>query len=524
MRQKKGEKRKPSHIRLYLSLLVFLLDVLIIVGIFVSLFFFEVFRYYVAVPLLIFYILTVITAIFITYSKVQTDFKVSWLAIIAIVPIGGIIIYLMFAQKITTRRMKKLRVNKINSMLIENRDDSTLELSSLKTANLDAYRVSNYIYQNLYASLYRNTKTEYFPLGQDGFPKIIEELKKAKKFIFIEYFIIEGGLMFDEIYSILEEKAKDGLDVRLIYDDFGTIGKIDANFFKKARQTSIKCFAFNRVRPSLDIRQNSRDHRKLIIIDGCVGFTGGCNLADEYINKKERFGVWKDNFLMLKGEAVNGLTSLFLSSWVLYSKVPEDIKPYSYKENTKNKYYEYRGGYVQPFGELPFDAEDGVKSVYLAMISKAKKCIYISSPYLTIDTELLTALKFAAKAKVDVRIVTPGIPDKKIVNQLTKSYYSELMLSGIKIYEYTPGFNHAKIIVVDGECAMTGTANFDFRSLYLNFESMVFFYGDSIVKKLEDDMKDMIDSSKEQKLEDYIDRPLYIKIIWGILRIFAPLI
>ena len=433
----------------------------------------------------------------------------------------------MFAQKITTKGKKKKRFNKITLALIKGMKDDNETLNKLSLINPDAYCIAKNIRDWSFASLYQNSRCEYFKYGELGFPKMIEELKKAKKFIFFEYFIIESGEFFDSIYEILVEKAKQGLDVRMIYDDFGSVNNVHTYFYKEVRKNGIKCFSFNRIRPAVDIRQNSRDHRKILVIDGKVGFTGGCNIADEYINKINRFGVWHDNILMLKGEAVNGLTNTFLSNWCLNNKKNNDdeVKDYLNSSLDDNDLQLLNdNGFYQPFGEVPFDGNDGTKNAYLGIISRAKKYIYISTPYLILDSEIITALQNASKGGVDVRIVTPGIPDKKIVYSVTRSYYAELLVAGVKIYEYTPGFNHAKIIVSDDTMAMTGTANLDYRSLYLHFENMVFIANSNVIYDIKADLQGMIIEGQLVKINDYLNKPLWKKMVWAMLKILAPLL
>ena len=360
---------------------------------------------------------------------------------------------------------------------------------------------------------------------------MVQELKKAKKFIFLEYFIMQSGEFFDSLFNVLVEKVKEGVDVRLIYDDFGCSSKMSSFFYKEVRKAGIKCYAFNMIRPFLDIRQNNRDHRKIMVIDGVVGFTGGINIADEYINIDSKFGLWKDNCVMLKGPAVNSLTTLFLSIWNLIEKKKKnedtiiDIENFSY---SRNKEYDVRenkkqNGFVTPFGEEPFDGEESARNVLLQMITKATKYVYISTPYLILDEEMITALEIAAKSGVDVRIITPGTPDKKIVYQCTRSFYGSLLVSGVKVYEYKPGFNHEKMMVVDGVMAETGTINLDFRSLYLHYENGIFFYGGKEVKDMDDDLKEMIKDSKEIFLNDYLKVSKIKRIWWSILRIFSTL-
>jgi len=524
------KKKKVPHIRVYTFALIFLIQIIALIGLIYLLVTYQALINYIWLPFLILYILDFVVSIFILNSKVESDFKTSWLVVIIIFPYGGVFLYLLFAHKTTTRKMRKLRFNKINYSLISGKIDCHNTLKEISDINEDAYIISSYLSNNCFASVFKNTSVKYFSYGQYGFPKMLEEIKKAKKFIFVEYFIIEDGYMFNSIYKLLKQKVKEGVDVRLIYDDFGSVKKIENYFFKKARSAGIRCFAFNRIRPTVDIRQNSRDHRKIMVIDGVVGFTGGCNLADEYINKVIRFGDWKDNIIMLKGEAVTGLTNLFLSNWnLMYRKTkfenPDILSEYSYYNNKQllSEVIE-SDGYVQPFGEVPFDGEDGNKNTFISMIFKAKKSIFISTPYLILDSEIQSALCSAAKSGISVKIVTPGIPDKKIVYQMSRSYYPKLLLSGVKIYEYTPGFNHAKIIVVDDDMAVTGTVNFDYRSFYLHFENSVFLFNCSVIKDIKNDMIKMVDDSKEVDTNEYLTKPLYLRLFWGILRVFAPLI
>ena len=523
----KKPKKKIKGLRVVISGLAFLLGTLLVV---VPLTLLLMSQDYVAsyyVSLLILLILDMVCGVFIANSDVQVDFKVSWLTILLCLPFVGAFLYILFAQKVTTNGLKRRRINKINIQLMESVDDTTETLNELKTVNVEAYFISRGIYKSALSGVYKNTTSEYFEFGELGFPKMIEELKKAKKFIFIEYYIIERGEFFDSIYNILKEKAHEGLDVRFIYDDFGAASKIEAQFFEEVRRDGIKCFAFNRVRPFVDIRQNNRDHRKILVIDGCVGFTGGCNLADEYINKVERFGVWKDNIIMLKGEGVNGLTNVFLTSWALNSnfKNPEDSKLFHF-ENNKNLHPEIElkdDGYFQPFGETPFDGEDTCRDVYLGMISRAKRYCYLTTPYLIPDNELLTALQNVAKSGVDVRIITPGIPDKKMVFNATRSYYAKLLSCGVKIYEYTPGFNHTKMMVCDDELGLTGTCNFDLRSLYLQFENCVFIANSSVVLDMKKDFDGMIEAGKPQSANEYLNKSIWKRIGWAFLRIIVPL-
>ena len=522
------KKRKNSHLRFIIAALVFLLGTILILALILCLILIESFGRFFYIPLIILFLLDVVCGLFIANSQSQVDFKVSWLAVLLCLSYVGAVLYILYAQKITTKGKKALRRNIINKKLKEGRLDSSLVLDEIKKKDEDVYIVANKLYKQSYASIYKNTQFEYYPLGENGFPVMIEELKKAKKFIFFEYFIIESGYFFDDIYAILKQKVKEGVDVRMMYDDFGSVAKINSFFYKDARKNGIKCFAFNRLRPAVDIRQNSRDHRKILVIDGVVGFSGGCNIADEYINKIVRFGVWKDNIFMLKGEAVNGLTTLFLSNWMLNKKSFQEENPKDYFYDKMKSIHPLllssQEGYYQPFGEVPFDGENATRDAFLQIIQSSKKYIYISTPYLIPDSEVITALESAAKSGVDVRIVTPGIPDKKLVYSITRSYYANLLLNGVKIYEYTPGFNHAKILVSDDKIAITGTTNLDFRSLYLHFEDSVLICLTPKIAEIRDDVLEMCKVGKKINVNDYLHIPLHKKIAWALLRIIAPLI
>lgn len=524
----KKKKRKNSHVRFIIAALVFLIGTIVIVGGLAALILSESFGKFFYIPLIVVLLVDFICGIFIANSQSQVDFKVCWLTVLLCLPLIGAILYLLYAQKITTKGKKALRRNIINKKLMEGKEDSSLVLAEIKEKDPSVYPIVNKLYKQSLASIYKNTNFEYYPLGELGFPVMIEELKKAKKFIFFEYYIIESGYFFDDIYKILKEKANEGVDVRMMYDDFGSDAKINSFFYVDARKNGIQCFPFNRLRPAVDIRQNNRDHRKILVIDGVVGFSGGCNIADEYINKRIRFGKRKDNIFMLKGEAVNGLTNLFISSWMLNKRKfkEEDPKNYfydkmiAYREDIKPTFE----GYFQPFGEVPFDGEYGTRDAILQMILSSQKYCYISTPYLIPDSEIITALETAAKSGVDVRIVTPGIPDKKLVYSITRSYYANLLLNGVKIYEYTPGFNHAKIFVSDDKIAITGTTNLDFRSLYLHFEDCVLICLSPKIEKIRDDILEMVKEGKKVDVKDYLHIKFHKKLAWALLRILSPLV
>ena len=525
------KRRNGFQPRVLISLLMFFLQVVLVVTFFVVLVLSPFGTEFYLGGLIVLLLFDCVIGLFIANTKVEASFKISWLVVVICLPFVGGFLYLLFANKITTKKMRKNRFAVINDLSVKLRPDCSKELAALSKKCESAGNIANYLYLNANSGTYTNTEVTYYKIGDLSLEPMVEELKKAKKFIFLEYFIMQSGEFFDSLFNVLVEKVKEGVDVRLIYDDFGCSSKMSSFFYKEVRKAGIKCYAFNMIRPFLDIRQNNRDHRKIMVIDGVVGFTGGINIADEYINIDSKFGLWKDNCVMLKGPAVNSLTTLFLSIWNLIEKKKKnedtiiDIENFSY---SRNKEYDVRenkkqNGFVTPFGEEPFDGEESARNVLLQMITKATKYVYISTPYLILDEEMITALEIAAKSGVDVRIITPGTPDKKIVYQCTRSFYGSLLVSGVKVYEYKPGFNHEKMMVVDGVMAETGTINLDFRSLYLHYENGIFFYGGKEVKDMDDDLKEMIKDSKEIFLNDYLKVSKIKRIWWSILRIFSTL-
>lgn len=377
----------------------------------------------------------------------------------------------------------------------------------------------NYLMNYLNFPVTKNNNINYYKLGELAYPEMLKELKNAKKIIFLEYFIIKNGTMWSEILKILEEKAKEGLDVRLIYDDMGCIALLPTSYPKQMKEKGIKCIAFNKLNPFLGVIMNNRDHRKMMIIDGKTVFSGGMNLADEYINLEHPYGKWKDNGIKITGEAVWNFTIMFLNMWNSYRKDDEDYKKYKYdfsKENLE------QNGYTIPYGETPLDNEIVGENVYLNIINQAQKYVYIMTPYLIIDTDMINSLILAAKRGVDVRIVVPGIPDKKIVYSLTTSYFETLIKNGVKIYKYTPGFVHSKVFVSDDNIATVGTINLDYRSLYLHFECGIFMQDVEVIKDVKKDLVDTIGESHFVSKKEAM--PKLLKSVWqAVLRLFAPL-
>ena len=446
--------------------------------------------------------------------------KLSWTFLILLSPILGTLLYFLFGRSDLTKYVRR-HMEKVNQEVSDclTRDMETEKL--LEEADASVYHQSKYINDFGHFPVYRNTSTKYYKSGEDMFPDMLEALKAAEHYIFMEYFIIEEGYMFQSIVDILEEKVKQGVEVRLIYDDVGCISTLPPKYYKRLQKKGIQCAAFNPFRPVMSVIMNNRDHRKIFVVDGTVGFTGGINLADEYINKVERFGYWKDTGVRIEGEGVWSLTNMFLSMWNIIIRSSEDYTQYLPSVHQKKPFVD--DGFVQPYGDSPLDHENVGENIYLNIISKAKDYVYIFTPYLIIDHETLVTLCNAAKSGVDVRIVTPGIPDKKMVYLLTQSYYEPLIRAGVKIYQYTPGFIHAKCFVCDDEIATVGSVNLDFRSLYLHFECGVWMYRSKAVMQVKEDCLETFACSEEISLEFCTKRALPIRVLQSMLRLFAPL-
>lgn len=361
---------------------------------------------------------------------------------------------------------------------------------------------------------------EYAPLGEDFFRQLMRELPKAKKFIFLEYFILEKGLMWDSVLEILRERAAAGVEVCVIYDDFGCIQRLSASYPKELAGFNIKAVPYNPMRPSMDPSLNYRDHRKICVIDGQVGFTGGINLADEYINKVERFGHWKDTSVLLRGAAVRSLTRMFLQQWTLNAGSDTLDRP-------EEEYLTARAlpaqGYVQPYPDSPLDHFNVAENAYLHLIQRADHYVYITTPYLILDNEFVTTLKTAAESGVDVRIITPSHPDKWYVHMVSRSYYQTLIQSGVKIYEYQPGFIHAKMCLCDDEAAMVGTANLDYRSLYLHYENAVLLYHTPVLAEIKKDIEETLEKSRLITIEELRSKLRGTSALCALLKLLAPL-
>ena len=468
-------------------------------------------------------IISVLVVLWIVNKKINPSYKLGWTILILVSPVFGVMLYLLFGKSRIAQAIqnKYAQVQKESIPFMEPKEET---IRHLEADSPSAAVQSNYIHRYSSFPVHENTTAKYFQVGDDMFPVLIHELEQAQHYIYIEYFIINDGVMWRTILDILERKASEGVDVRLIYDGFGCLTTLPYRYDRFLKEKGIQCQVFNPFRPLLNIVQNNRDHRKICVIDGHTGFTGGINLADEYINQKKRFGHWKDTAVMLKGEAVWNMTVMFLHMWNVINNSSEPIDHEAHMPHRFHPEPFAGNGFVQPYSDTPLDGEIVGENVYLNIINRARKYVYICTPYLIIDNEMMTALCLAAKSGVDVRIMTPGIPDKKMVFLLTQSYYEQLLEAGVRIYEYQPGFLHAKSFVCDDEIAVVGTINLDYRSLYLHFEDGVWFYKNNVIQDILDDFNQTLKYCDPISIEFCKKRNIVVRAFQSILRLFAPLL
>ena len=473
-------------------------------------------------------LISIIVCIYIINKQEKAGYKLTWIFLILVFPVLGGILYIMLNIWSNPKRLKKsldrnIKESRSAFYMSGNRIDELIE-------NFPEFKTqAHYLQEYAGFPVYGNTRQTYFPSGEKYFYNVLEELEKAKKYIFLEFFIIKEGHMLDFILTTLEKKAKEGLDIRIMYDDLGCFFTLPPEFRKKLNQKGIKTFVFNRFKPIISSLQNNRDHRKIISIDGKVAFTGGLNLADEYINVVKRFGHWKDAAIMLEGDGAWSLTLIFLQMWNLGFKTKDNYSSFFpwkdeiIEHNTKGVAEGFESwGYVQPYADSPINPENVGEHVYIQIINQAKNYVYINTPYLIVDDNLLSALTLAAKSGVDVRIITPHRWDKWIVAITSRSYYRRLINAGVKVYEYTSGFNHGKTFVSDDKIATVGTTNLDFRSLYLHFECCVVIYKSNTIADIKNDFLQTLPKSHEITLKD-CSRNAFQRVVSDVLRIFAPL-
>ena len=457
------------------------------------------------------------------YSQYKTpSIKIPWIILILVIPVVGILLYIMIGLSGATRKMRR-RFEEIDRELFPHLQQDEGVMDRLREEYPSCCGMSEYLLKQAGYPVYQDTKVEYYDNAMDGLEAQKQALREAKHFIFMEYFAIEDARAWNSVQTILEEKVREGLDVRVFYDDIGSIGFINTDFVDRLQDKGIPCRVFNPVTPIVNLFLNNRDHRKMTIVDGRIGFTGGYNMADEYFNLTSPYGHWKDTGIRLEGKAVRSMTITFLEMWNAVrgddwnDKVFESYLP----EHNESA---VRVGYIQPYSDNPMDKKQVGEDLYISMINRAQKYFYIMSPYLIITDEMSHAFCLAAKRGVDVRIITPGIPDKKIVFKMTRSYYSRLVRDGVRIFEYTPGFSHGKMCVSDDMAAICGTINLDYRSLYHHFEDGCLMIGCDAVISIKNDFIDTFQLCEEVTEKYLPDRPVFMRFTQLILRLFAPLV
>ena len=465
--------------------------------------------------------MTIITIAMITHiidKDMNPAFKISWMAPISVFPAFGTMLYLFLhtfpGNKLGINSLKE-NIKKTKPYLFQNKD----HLGEMEEYASEFKGLADYVHKMGPYPVYKNTKVDYYENTVEGFDAIFSAMRQAKEFIFAEYFILKPGKILDEFVSILEEKVKEGVEVRFMFDAISMFN-LPRNFEEDLKIKGIEVKIFAPVSPFLSTYQNNRDHRKVLVVDNDLAFSGGVNLADEYVNLIEVYGHWKDNVIRIRGEAVKSMTAIFLQMWNIFADGKEDYDKYL---APRDGFFPNSDEYVIPYADAPGDGESLAKNVYLYMIYEAKKYIHIMTPYLVLDNEVLTALTFAAKRGIDVKIIMPHIPDKKIPFAVARSYYKDLIPEGVKIYEYTPGFVHSKVVIIDGEATTVSTVNMDFRSMYLNFENGVFVHGIETASSVEEDFQNTLAVSQRIDIEYYQSFPRKYRFFGAFMRIFGPL-
>lgn len=464
------------------------------------------------------FLISVATVIAIVNRSMSPESKVTWL-IVTFVPVFGPLLYLMFGERrLSKKELKQLQ--ELNSIAFHENNGRQLHLQ-LQETDKPAYGIINaLLHMDSNAGVYDQTDSQFFASGEEMWQQMLEDLKRAEKFIFLEYYIVEEGLMWDSMLEILEEKAAQGVEVKMLYDDIGCMVTLPGDYTVYLRSKGIDAHKFNKVIPRMTVAYNNRDHRKILVIDGQISYTGGINLADEYINHIERFGHWKDSGIRIDGPATQAFTRLFLMNWYINCGEISDFDQYHLKNQTRSG-----SGLCIPYGSGPkpiYQMKVG-KIVYQNLINQAEDFVYITTPYLIIDYDLTEDIKNAAMRGVDVRIVTPYIPDKKLIQLVTRGAYPDLLSAGVRIFEYTPGFIHSKQMIVDDRFAAVGTINMDYRSLVHHYENAVLLYKTESIADIRKDFEEIFEQSQEI-FSDTINLTWYQMMIKEVTQLFAPML
>lgn len=494
-----------------------------------------------------FVLLGAVTVVHILNEENNASFKIAWIIPVLVIPVFGTVLYIYINLQPGTKRIHK-KLTKIEDEIRPYLAQNEETVQELQEQSAGEKGIADYLHHADNYPVYAGCKMKYYPIGEAKFADMIEQLKRAEHFIFMEYFIVTKSYMWNTILEILKEKAAQGVEVRMMYDGMCSLALLPYGYYKDLEKMGIQSIPFSQIRPVLSTYQNNRDHRKILIIDGKTVFTGGINLADEYINRIDRFGHWKDTAVMIQGKAVKSFTLLFLKMWHVAKgkdSIPEEeIQKYTVSvwenaqtgdmctdmesmrntamQNTQDKKL-HAGGYVIPYGDDPYGDERIGKQVYIDILNRARKYVHIMTPYLILDDEMITALRYCAKRGVETVIIMPHIPDKIYAYLLARTYYKQLLKYGVKIYEYTPGFVHAKVFVSDDIRGCVGTINLDFRSLYLHFECGAYMYSNDVLHDVEQDFKETLKQCQEITKESCDKYPKGKMLVGKMLRLIAPL-
>ena len=511
---KKGQKGIIHAVfsRFGILLLILVLQFLIILTMFVR--FQEFLPQYAGLNTLI----SIILMLYLINSEINPTSKITWLIISMIAPVVGLLFF-VFTQMEVGHRLLKTRLWQIIKDTKNSIKQNEAVLNEVGLKNPKLLSLHRYLNRSGCFPIYDNTHVNYYPEGEKFFEKLLQELQAAKYYIFMEYFIIDEGYMWGKILEILKAKVEEGVEVRVMYDGTCEFALLPHDYPKRLRKLGIQCKAFAPVSPFVSTHYNYRDHRKILVIDGQTAFTGGINVADEYINKINKYGHWKDTAIMINGEAVKSFTLMFLQMWHVDEK-NADFQKYLQVSIENNK---IKDGYVLPYGDWPLDDDKVGECVYIDILNHADKYVHIMSPYLILDSEMEYAIKYAAKRGVDVKLILPGIPDKKAPYALAKSHYKSLLNAGVDIYEYTPGFVHAKVFVADDCMGTVGTINLDYRSLYHHFECGVYLYEVKCIQEMEQDFQETLRKCHKITLMDVKKGKKSYKILGALMKVVAPL-
>ena len=515
------QKKKVSVGRIVTGRIVSVLPVVVLQGLII----YGIAKWLAPFATLFYSVLSVLSALFVLFlisNRGEGAYKMLWLLVMFVAPLPGALMYLFYGNRRTGNVLEK-RLNATHGSIPISLNDGTRIQKQMENEDKRIAQTFAYIQRVTGFPVLRNDTAQYYPVGELLFEQMLSALKAAERYVFIEYFIIQEGVMWQAMVDVMEQKVAEGVDIRVLYDDIGSIGTFSARNRASLLKKGIKCEKFNPM-IVLSGALNNRDHRKIMIVDGAVAFSGGINLADEYINEAHPFGHWKDIGFRITGDAIRSYTYMFIEFWNASSlnKITKELVGSDFAGTPSADGMDF-DGYVLPYYDSPGRAEAASNSLFIDLLGQAREYVWFYTPYLLLGDGLRDAFVRAAQRGVDIRIIMPGIPDKKLVYRMSRSYYRELLEAGVKVYEYSPGFVHAKACLADDCIGLIGTVNLDYRSLYLHYECSALFYRASILKDLKKDFEESMEVNRERTLLDE-KKGMVFGIINSILRIFAPLV